>query len=109
MTVSELTALFGKNVRFYRNLKHWSQEVLAEKIGVSKNTICEIETGKKFVHAENLVNLSNIFNVDVYQLFMTEKAFADDTVGILANIGLEVAENVNIIIEKYMTNLKKPE
>ena len=108
MTVRELTALFGMNIKFHRNLKRWSQEVLAEKIGVSKNTICEIENGKKFVHAENLVKFSNIFNIEVYRLFMPKDVMASDPTGILAKFGSEVTENVNIMIERYISELKEP-
>lgn len=32
-------------VKYYRELKEWSQEKLAEKSGVSRNTISAIETG----------------------------------------------------------------
>lgn len=31
-------------VKYYRELKNWSQEKLAEKSGVSRNTISAIET-----------------------------------------------------------------
>ena len=107
MSARDITLLFGKNIKFYRNLKRWSQEALAEKAGVSKNTICEIETGKKFVHAERLDKFSEIFGVDVYKLFMPEDVVAKDTTGILTKLGTEVTEKVYNIFENYIDDLNK--
>jgi len=107
LTAGEITAMFGKNIKFYRNLKRWSQEILAEKVGVSKNTICEIETGKKFVHAERLSKFSEVFNVDVNKLFLSENDVAGDLVGILTKFSNEVKETVDFARDKYMYDLKK--
>ena len=107
MNAGEITIMFGSNIKFYRNLKRWSQEVLAEKVGVSKNTICEIETGKKFVHVERLSRFSEVFNIDVHKLFMSERDTANDAAGVLANISTELKEVVDDIVDKYMDNMKK--
>ena len=44
MTKQEL--VFKNNLRKYRNRKMLSQAELAEIVGVSRNTICSIETGQ---------------------------------------------------------------
>jgi transcriptional regulator with XRE-family HTH domain len=50
----------------------WSQEKLAEQMNVSKNTIHEIETGKKFVRSQRLADFAAVFNIEVYKLFLPE-------------------------------------
>ena len=44
-----LKKLFGQRVKYYRNLKGLSQENLAERVGISANTIGYIERGKNAI------------------------------------------------------------
>ena len=39
--------MIGKRIRFYREAKKWSQEVFAEKLGLSLTYIGMIERGEK--------------------------------------------------------------
>ena len=106
MNVQDLNSIFGRNIRFYRNMRRWSQEELAEKMDVSKNTICEIETGKKFVRAERLVQFADIFNTDIYKFFMPEEVLRNDTTGLLAKFGEEVKDRVTDMIDEYMQKIR---
>ena len=106
MTGHELLAIFGRNIKFYRNIKRWSQEVLAEKVGVSKNTICEIETGKKFVHADSLAKFSNAFSVDPYKLFLPENVVATDPMNLLSKFSTEAQDKLHDLLNKYMDDMK---
>lgn len=40
-------SMIGKRIRFYREAKKWSQEVFAEKLGLSLTYIGMIERGEK--------------------------------------------------------------
>ena len=74
---------------------------------ISKNSICEIETGKKFVRAERLVQFAALFNTEVYTLFMPEEVFQNDTFGLLARFGNDVKERVSDMVEEYAKKIKK--
>lgn len=47
----------GMRIAQRRKELHWTQEQLADKMGVSLQTISNIELGKKAVRPENLANL----------------------------------------------------
>jgi transcriptional regulator with XRE-family HTH domain len=68
----ELRALFGKNVRVYRNRRNWSQADLAEHADISINFIGDIERGKKWPHPETLTKLADALEINVFELFMEE-------------------------------------
>ena len=61
---------FGLKVKYYRNLLDYSQEELAEKIGVSANTISYIERGKNAISFAKLSALCNALEVEPYKLFL---------------------------------------
>jgi transcriptional regulator with XRE-family HTH domain len=55
--------VFGKQVRKFRDDRGWSQEKLAEKVGLTRETISRIETGKKrtsFVYIDKIVGAFNV-------------------------------------------------
>ena len=53
----------GKRICTSRKEFHLTQEQLAEKMGVSLQTISCIELGKKAIRPENLANLCSCLNV----------------------------------------------
>ena len=67
-TINDLQIILGKNVKLRREARKWSQNILAEKIKVTKNAICDIECGFKFVHGKTLVCLANVFETEPYEL-----------------------------------------
>jgi transcriptional regulator with XRE-family HTH domain len=107
MTVQELNGIFGKNIKKCRILKGWSQEYLAEKMDVSINTICEIETGKKFVRAETLITFAAVFHTEVYELFKPENVLPDDTTGILVKYSEDVIKAAEKIRNTYLGKIKR--
>ena len=69
----ELRAIFGKNVRIYRNRRNWSQADLAEHANISINFLGDIERGKKWPHPETLTKLADALEIRVFELFMEEE------------------------------------
>lgn len=49
----------GKRIRFFREEKKWSQEVFAEKLGLSLTYIGMIERGEKIPKLETFINTAN--------------------------------------------------
>ena len=71
MNESELKVVFSENLKKYRKGK-FTQETLAEKIGVSSQNINDIEGKRRFPRLETLVKLAAALNVEVYQLFVPQ-------------------------------------
>lgn len=53
----------GKNLKLYRKQKHMTQDVVAERAGLSKNYISQIELGLKKPSVETLIKLANAIGV----------------------------------------------
>lgn len=46
-----------------RNIHGWSQEVLAEKLNISRQTISKWELGNSKPNIDNLIQIRNLFDV----------------------------------------------
>jgi transcriptional regulator with XRE-family HTH domain len=70
VTGQELNALFGENIRYYRERKGWTQKELSGQIGTCSNSfICDLERGRHLPSCRNLALLAFILGVEVWQLF----------------------------------------
>jgi len=55
------------NIRYLRKLKGLKQRELAEKLNVKAHSICQYEIGTNAPTIDNLVKLSDLFNVSIEQ------------------------------------------
>jgi len=116
MEEKDLRAVFGENIKKFRNKRGWNQLLLAEKLDISANFLSEIETGKGWVSPLTLVKLANALDIEVFELFLipkttteneieTEKMkrFAKDMA-----LAIDVSTNeVNSIIKNTVANVCK--
>ena len=58
----------GKRIRFFREENKWSQEVFAEKLGLSLTYIGMIERGEKIPKLETFIKITNTLGVSADQL-----------------------------------------
>lgn len=61
------------NIKRFRTERRWTQPQLADKIGVSSQTISNWETGLKIPRMGSLEKLATVFNVTVDDLTSDEK------------------------------------
>ncbi|EFO81982.1 BsaWI endonuclease [Oscillochloris trichoides DG-6] len=66
----DLKEIFGKNVQFKRRQINWTQEDLAEAVGVDTRTISRIETGETATEFTTIEKIASALNIDAYQLFI---------------------------------------
>jgi transcriptional regulator with XRE-family HTH domain len=78
MTESDLRAIFGENLKKYRISKGLSQAKLAEILDISPNFISEIETGKRWVSSDTLVNFAEVLSVEVYEFLKPPQVLANE-------------------------------
>lgn len=69
--------VFGKNVRKYRSLLGLSQEKLAEKCGLHRTYISDIECFRRSISLENIQKIADALEIDTYLLFVEEKDNAE--------------------------------
>ena len=65
--------VFARNVKEYRTALHYSQEKLAEKTGLSIQTIKDIEACRRWISDNSLTKLSKALKIAEFQLLLPEK------------------------------------
>lgn len=70
----------GKNIKEFRIKNHYSQEEMAEKLYVTRQTVSNYETGRSRPDVDTLIRIAEIYGVGVNQLIygeneMTRKDF----------------------------------
>ncbi|MCD4978464.1 helix-turn-helix domain-containing protein [Enterococcus faecalis] len=102
---------FGNNVARLRKERKWSQDQLAEKIGVQKQTISNIERGTRYPTFENLEKIAKEFDVTAIQLFGTAKEIVVSDIPVILDqidhYDLSVKEILKI--ESFMKSYPKKE
>jgi len=59
---------FAKNISVLRDMRGWSQEYVAAKLGVTQKQVSKYESGRDWVSATTLVAYAKLFNVMTDQL-----------------------------------------
>ena len=88
----ELQETLAKNIKDRRNARGWSQEKLGELIGISRNSISEIELAKNFATPDTLVKLAKAMETDVYELFKPDNVKPDKTKDKIVKFSEEIRE-----------------
>lgn len=60
-------------VRIMREVNQWSQEDMAEKMGMSVTGYAKIERGQSKIHYDKLVQLAKIFNISLSDLISVDE------------------------------------
>ena len=71
---TDIDKIFGKILKTYRLKKGYTQEVMAEKLGISLKYISRIENGYSGIKTRTLINYMNILGITpntIYKEFMT--------------------------------------
>jgi transcriptional regulator with XRE-family HTH domain len=63
--------VFGRRVRQLRTQKNWSQEQMAERAGLVRETISNIERGQFGTHFEHVDTIVNAFDM-TFSAFFSE-------------------------------------
>jgi len=72
MSGQEIKTSLGKNIKFLRTRRHYSQANLAEKADISITFLSNIERGLKFPKPDILSKIAEALEVKVYDLFITD-------------------------------------
>ena len=58
----------NEKIRMLRELNQWSQEEMAERLGMSHNGYAKIERGETKLYLEKLNQIAQVFNIDLSEL-----------------------------------------
>lgn len=90
---------FKDNLKTYRTLNHFSQERLAEKVGVSRQSVSKWETGEAYPEMTNILALCSIFHCKVSELI-------DDNLD-LSKFDASTKQSIVALEEKDQARFKK--
>lgn len=90
--------LFGTNLKHFRKLHDFTQEELAEKLGIIPTHLSRIENGKSFVTAELLDSLCVIFDISPAAFFYTSQEFSGDD---------SLFSKIDLVIDSELEKLNK--
>lgn len=105
MTVIELKETLSKNIKKYRRGR-FTQETLAEAIGVSSQNINDIEGKRRWPREETLVKLADILGIEIYELFIPSENLINKNNNVL---DIEKIRNQlnNELVSKIRTSVNK--
>ena len=66
---TDIDKIFGKILKTYRLKKGYTQEVMAEKLGISLKYISRIENGYSGIKTRTLINYMNILGITPNTIF----------------------------------------
>jgi transcriptional regulator with XRE-family HTH domain len=107
MTESGLRSILGANIKKYRCFRGFSQAKLAELIDLSPNFISELETGKRWISSDTLVNLADALGIGVYDFFKPEETFSDEVTAFIAKYTKEAEALVTGAIAQSLDGLRR--
>lgn len=61
------------NIRKFREQKQWSQEYMAEQLGLSKNGYAKMERGESRPSLDRLEQITAVFGIGMIDLFSDER------------------------------------
>lgn len=73
----DIVKVFGTNLKKYRTQQMLSQEKLAEKCGLHRTYISDIERFKRSISLENIQRIADALGLKTYQLFIDKNESED--------------------------------
>jgi transcriptional regulator with XRE-family HTH domain len=105
MNGQAIKAVLGKNIKFLRSRRGFTQAVLAEKADISIIFLSSVERGTKYPKPDVLGRIANALEVEVFELFRGDMVPSDSkelinqlSEDIKAKINLSVAD----IFKQYL-------
>ncbi|MFC0517138.1 helix-turn-helix domain-containing protein [Mucilaginibacter angelicae] len=92
----------GKNIRTLRHQHGWSQEDVANRLGISIPAFSKIETGVTDINLSRLEQIANIFDINVVNLLALDTEEVD-----MKPSSLSVAQKKLIDRESEIANLQR--
>jgi transcriptional regulator with XRE-family HTH domain len=104
MNSDEIRKRLGENLKRIRKGRNFTQFELAEKAGVSEETVKNIELSRCWTSDKNLEKITSARGVDVFKLFVpvssSLKISSEASAGLKKEIGDSVKKFVDEILEE---------
>jgi len=97
----------GKNIRAVRHQHNWSQEEVANRLGISIPAFSKIETGVTDINLSRLEQVADVFEMSVAQLLAFEEGHEEFESAYLSDARkkLLACENEIVILQRKVIGL----
>lgn len=92
--------LIGKKIREERVKNRYKQIELAQKVGLERTSITNIETGKQNVTVFALYKICEVFQIDIYKLLPKPKELIEHDLSTSNQISVKVGEKTQAALER---------
>ena len=89
--------IFGKNLKRYRSILHFTQELLAEKLGITAQHLSYLESGRRAPSFDVILSTSQIFKISSSDMLLE----SDPLVG--QSKKKEIAARINQLLKNVET------
>lgn len=84
----------GKNIKKYRDIKNYSLQILADKVGLTKKTIQRYENGEIKIDMNRLSSISDALDVKMSKMLEGTESFLHLGLGDLESVNLPVVKSL---------------
>ena len=104
----------SKNIKFLRQVNHLTQEQLAKIVGKTRTLICAWESDDRNITTEDIIKISDHFNIPMDKLVGTDLANTDsnetfDELEVLFNKNKDILTDDDKEMIKFMIEKRKKE
>ena len=108
MKSSEIQNRLAENLKRIRKEKQLTQFELAEKAGISDETVKNIELCKTWTSEKTLSQLTDALNIDIHTLFLpVSSSFDKQTSTDIKQIKQAIVDNLHNFINTSLENIMK--
>ena len=93
-----IKAVLGKNIKYIRLQKGLTQAVLAEKAKISIIFLSSIERGVKYPKADILARISQVLEVEVFELFKGDLV-PSDSKNLVTRLSKDITVKLNSALD----------
>lgn len=105
MIADDIQKRLGKNVKRFRKSKDPTQFQLAEKTGISEETVKNIELSRCWTSDKNLAKITEALDVDIYKLFLPIESSIVSNSKDIEQIKRVIIENLRNYIDTSLEKL----
>jgi len=95
----------SEKIKIMRDMNHWTQEDVAEKLGMSTTGYAKIEHGKTNLTVDKLKQIAQIFHIDIVELISSQDKSFFFTIGDHSNNGCSFGSNSILAMENEKLKL----
>ncbi len=93
---TEFGKLIGSRIRYFRKLNGFTQEYLAEKLGIEPDTLSHIEIGKNLPSLSRIPRIAECLNIEPFQLLIKKDISSDTDIRAAINELLKCADDLQL-------------